>query len=208
MAKGTKAFVITGPWFTKYVRTLWADEGKHEQAVGTLATAFPDMPTSDVMAIITGSKQLIGDSTVGIELVVDNTERSPQDNPLTGVSWAPLERSHADVGDEPEDEPEDEPKDPLPTPTRTVTNHSGWLSPEGKFYACAVMGHVGLADQLGYTEDEIEKLGWIKISTGEIIPNGCPPNYFAHGTQAQKNILWDYCQEHGKKYPYWLEEDY
>jgi len=84
---------------------------------------------------------------------------------------------------------------------------NGWLLPNGNYYGCGVMEHVGLAENLmehlkisvpdSNHERHAEDLGWIKISkssTGFYIISKKKP------TQKQQNKLWDYCQKHNRDY--------
>ncbi len=85
---------------------------------------------------------------------------------------------------------------------------SGWLLPDGKYYGCSCMEHIGLAGVLleekhpklvedGNAEYIAEKYGWIKISTaimGTLV--------FGHkpATKKQLTKLWDYAQLHNHDY--------
>jgi len=80
--------------------------------------------------------------------------------------------------------------------SREINHTDGWLSPQGKFYRCGWMEHISLADALGYTEKQLEELGWIKISNNRAIPSEKPPS------QAQINALFDW----KKELPYWVED--
>lgn len=45
----------------------------------------------------------------------------------------------------------------------------GWLSPFGKFVPCDYLGHERLADKLGTPSHTLEKLGWLKLSSGTFL---------------------------------------
>lgn len=78
----TAHFVIDGPWLCDFARTLWADEDAPEKAINILRTAFPPMEQTDILAVLTGTKKLTGNSDDGIALVADTTTTSPHGNPL------------------------------------------------------------------------------------------------------------------------------
>jgi hypothetical protein len=43
----------------------------------------------------------------------------------------------------------------------------GWLSPEGDWFPCKYYDHSQLAERyLGYSEEELERKGWVKITAG------------------------------------------
>jgi len=100
-----------------------------------------------------------------------------------------------------EDEEDDKPAPP-PKPERSISTDSGWLSPEGKFYRCGYMEHIGMARRLGFQESSLEKLGWVKLTTGHgfLAPD-------RDVTQSQIDMIWDYCQEHGEEMPWWTEKE-
>jgi hypothetical protein len=79
----TLHFVIEGASLTNLCRQLWADEGEPEKAFRILGSAFPDMCKADIGAILVGEKKLIGDSTIGCDLVDDDVELSPHGNLLS-----------------------------------------------------------------------------------------------------------------------------
>lgn len=70
---------------------------------------------------------------------------------------------------------------------------NGWLSPDGKFYECSIMGHIEKAKELFLSDNPeyaLEKMYWIKII----------PNYVFSGvmndavmciTQSQMNWLYE-----------------
>ena len=80
----TVHFRIEGEWLTDLVRSLWADEGEPEKAINILQAAFPTMEQGDMVAILTGSKQLTGmsDDENGLDLVPDTTTESKYGNSL------------------------------------------------------------------------------------------------------------------------------
>ena len=91
--------------------------------------------------------------------------------------------------------------------TADITKHdSGWLSPDGKFYACEYSGHENLAADLGKGGKELEALGWIHISMGGLMG---PPiralmrNTEKEVTQAQINKIFDYCEATKMELPEW-----
>lgn len=97
------------------------------------------------------------------------------------------------------------------TPKRynDMSSESGWLLPDGKYYGCSSMEHIGIATQLletqypngddrvGGFESLAEDLGWIKISKamlGLIIAGNKPP------TSKQLTKLQQYVMFHGKDF--------
>lgn len=87
----------------------------------------------------------------------------------------------------------------------TMSSRSGWLLPDGKFYKCGPMEHIGLADTLlaesNPGADNLEKLaeslGWVKIShsiTGFHVSCQKKP------TRRQQTKLFDYAEKHGQDY--------
>jgi len=88
----------------------------------------------------------------------------------------------------------------------------GWLSPDGKFYECYetepisytrrhFLGHIQIAEELGQTEWQLEKLGWIKRTEDKFIT---PSKY---PTQPQVDMIFDYCQKEGIPMPDWAKVD-
>jgi hypothetical protein len=92
-----------------------------------------------------------------------------------------------------------------PTFCPDMSSVNGWLLPNGDFYGCGSMEHVGLAqnilDMKGIewedAERKVEDLGWVKLArsmTGfHCIATKKP-------TKKQLNKLWDYSQKHGRDY--------
>jgi len=97
---------------------------------------------------------------------------------------------------------------------REMNGMNGWLSPDGKFYPCAFMGHGRLADALNSTEAELEK-AWVKIQdshdTNSVITRvkyaGSDfPHIPSRGvTQAQLNAMQKWCEVHHRELPRNLE---
>jgi hypothetical protein len=82
-----------------------------------------------------------------------------------------------------------------------MSSASGWLLPDGKFYGCGPMEHIGLAGNLlpkaPDPETEAERRGWIKIAKnmgGLYVLGQKKP------TQKQLNKLQDYAEFHKKDY--------
>jgi len=46
---------------------------------------------------------------------------------------------------------------------------NGWIDPAGHFYICGNMGHITLADKLGFDERELEKKNWLKMTNNRFI---------------------------------------
>ena len=52
---------------------------------------------------------------------------------------------------------------------------TGWIAPDGTFYGCAPMDHIGLAKYyLGKDEAELEEAGWMKITEVPYMFRGQP----------------------------------
>lgn len=89
-----------------------------------------------------------------------------------------------------------------------MTSASGWLLPNGNFYGCGAMEHIGLAESLlehigssmtNTSNAELigESFGWIKISRSMMgFYVGCKKK----PTKKQLNKLWDYSVLHKKDY--------
>jgi hypothetical protein len=87
-----------------------------------------------------------------------------------------------------------------------MTSASGWLLPNGNYYGCGTMEHIGLAESLlkhingefnGNAEQTAENRGWVKISrTGFGLYVICHKK----PTKKQLNRLWDYSVLHKKDY--------
>ena len=63
-------------------------------------------------------------------------------------------------------------------------NVIGWLDREGNHYPCAILHHSEKAQKLGYTETELECMGWVKI----FAPHEC----YCCGHKTQEQIKWLY----------------
>lgn len=92
-----------------------------------------------------------------------------------------------------------------PPPDTKLEARDGWILPDGKFYPCGYMEHIWLADKLGKSEPEAEKLGWVKIH--HALDGGL---YITINekrfTQKQQNTLFDWCQKHGIDYDKYVKE--
>lgn len=76
-------FTVDADWLTDLVRRLWADEGEVEKAFNILEAAFPEMDRETMLAILSGSKKLTGDSDGdGMLLEDDDAKKSPCGNLL------------------------------------------------------------------------------------------------------------------------------
>jgi hypothetical protein len=74
-------FKITGETFTLLARARYADDGEPGKAVALLEAAFPEMEPAVRMAILTGSKKLVGDEH-GMELEDDHATHTEAGTPL------------------------------------------------------------------------------------------------------------------------------
>jgi hypothetical protein len=89
-----------------------------------------------------------------------------------------------------------------------MASASGWLLPDGKYYGCGSMEHIGLAESLlehigsamtKTTNAELvaESFGWVKISRSMMgFYVGCKKK----PTKKQLNKLWDYSVLHKRDY--------
>ncbi len=86
-----------------------------------------------------------------------------------------------------------------------MSSPSGWLLPDGKYYGCGNMEHIGLADVLlapevggdKNCEGIAEERGWIKISVGAL---GCNVIAKKKPTKKQRDKVFDYAEKHGRDY--------
>lgn len=92
--------------------------------------------------------------------------------------------------------------DPKPKPKYTIDYLHGWLSPDGKFYSCEYMGHIRLADLLGFDEPQLEKQQWIKIQSGD-----CVAPESGYPSQSQRDLLFDWYRARNEELPWWLKEE-
>jgi hypothetical protein len=272
---GSLCFTVTGEFITKISRTWWADEDRPEKALNILREAFPDMKEADRLCIVTGSKKLTGDSTVGCNLIDDDATVSECGNTLTldrmiarfrlredenadymqlatgdtaklasphGLVEVPSRRTelrtnawgrrepvlkdgvdlesipYREIGVSSPATPATPATPTAPAEPRPISRlkpkslssipkdaEDGWLSPGGKFFTCGVMEHILLADDLGATQGELEKRGWLSLSAGKI---HAPYRSLdgAAATQAQLNRIFDWCLARKEDMPYWAKE--
>lgn len=86
-----------------------------------------------------------------------------------------------------------------------MSETSGWLLPDGKYYPCGPMEHVGLAETLlegdpsseANSERLAEQKGWIKLSKSA---TGFHCTATRKPTKKQLTKLWDYAEKHGRDY--------
>jgi hypothetical protein len=90
----------------------------------------------------------------------------------------------------------------------TLTANCGWIMSNGDFYGCSYSGHINLAEQIfeevlkketSNAEKDGEDVGWVKIGQSSI--GGDPYFLFTKITQAQQDILFDWCKKHKAHYP-------
>jgi hypothetical protein len=108
---------------------------------------------------------------------------------------------------------------PPPPPADSITGPHGWLSPEGKFYACGYAGHRGLAEKIlgryDYESDgkggeqTFEELGWVRFTTmgATQLIHGFLHECKARPTDVQKRLVTDFCLEGGHDLPHWAQEE-
>lgn len=95
----------------------------------------------------------------------------------------------------------------VPTLCPDMSSANGWLLPDGKFYGCGTMEHVGLAEnlleielekkQISNAENLAEDKGWIKLAKSF---TGFHCIGQKKATKRQLSKLWDYAQFHGRDY--------
>lgn len=109
---------------------------------------------------------------------------------------------------------EEPPPPPPPPPAEAeISTDCGWLAPDGRFYACSYGAHLDLAHRLnehvekGNSELRLEKLGWAKIQSGQVLLG----NYDRETcvTQTQRDRIFDWYTKTGREFPFWMlpEED-
>lgn len=95
-------------------------------------------------------------------------------------------------------------------PVKIEQHTTGWLGPDGKFFACAYWGHLTLARKLYYRingksaaycgsyDDWLERNGWRKLQDGR---------WFFHDdgrvTQAQLDAMFRWCRARNVPMPLW-----
>ena len=86
---------------------------------------------------------------------------------------------------------------------------TAWLSPDGKFYEA--QAHEVAAEYLcdiiygiepQWPSDELEKRGWVRITTSLMWEVRFEEWKSKKLTQKQLDSLWDWCKFHDMKYPY------
>jgi hypothetical protein len=120
----------------------------------------------------------------------------PKEDPIAGIAnrWKELLEDARPI--------------PPPSPEKTITSNTGWLSRDGKFYPCRWMEHVSMAIRLGDEEGSLERKGWVKLAMhngkqmfwGFFEPEPAP-------TDDQRRMVGDYCAQNGLKLPYWMRKD-
>jgi hypothetical protein len=94
----------------------------------------------------------------------------------------------------------------IPSTERGYT--SGWIAPDGTFYACAYGGHEGLAYRIWVTlfgksgHSGMLENTWIKLSTHTVIEN---EHLIIEVTQAQRDTLMDIITG-AEEYPEWQRQ--
>jgi hypothetical protein len=90
-------FSIDGDYLTNLVRSMWADDQNPEKALAVLESGFPEMPYSQRLSIVCGSKRLVGDEQ-GIELVDDDATHTEAGTLLSLASVLRSLRQAAEEG--------------------------------------------------------------------------------------------------------------
>ena len=93
-----------------------------------------------------------------------------------------------------------------PLPRDTITETTGWLSPEGKFYPCRYSQHNQTAWDLDMEPGHLDDVGWIRLQKrNEEEQNIFKKDYDAKVPDAQKALLVAFCTSQKIELPWWLE---
>ena len=85
--------------------------------------------------------------------------------------------------------------------SKTLYDLNGWITREGKIHYCAPNGHKQKALELKSTEQQLEKVGWVKIYNGVfLMSDKCPYRPASH----QNTTIWDLCVKYNSSNT-WLE---
>jgi hypothetical protein len=101
------------------------------------------------------------------------------------------------------------PEERPPEGRDVIDSDSGWLSPEGKFYACSYMQHIWMASRLDADEVHLEDKGWVKLCRGADGQHhifGFLRDIKARPTAVQIRMITDFCLTGGFELPYWAQE--
>jgi len=47
---------------------------------------------------------------------------------------------------------------------KETTPTTGWIDRDGNFYPCGYGEHVKFSEKIGFTEQELEQKGWVKVT--------------------------------------------
>lgn len=96
--------------------------------------------------------------------------------------------------------PEPEPQPP-PIPDDKITSNTGWLTPEGKFYACRYGQHREIADLVGFDTDDKRyvRCAWHMDQQWFF----CESDAL---TQTQRELIKNFCSEKNVEEPYWMQD--
>lgn len=122
--------------------------------------------------------------------------RARQDE--TGGPPPPLQEAPVD---DPWQQPPSE--EPPPESYPAITQDTGWLSPEGRFYPCSYYEHDSIAHRLGKSRWDLDRLGWVVLAGSEGIHRGN-----IEVTQAQRDLVFDWCTSRKQELPYWMRPEW
>jgi len=155
---------IGGGELTAIVRRLSGPDRRPEAAVNILIAAFPEMDMETINGICRGRLRLVGEAR---EMFLEPDEEV-EDNTIVAAPVFGYFRPRSS-------------DDMAP---------NGWLSPEGRFYACEYGEHDHLAIKLGmYGEFETEEMGWVRVTRRFPVSGRRKP------TRAQANFLYRHLEE-------------
>lgn len=89
-------------------------------------------------------------------------------------------------------------------PEDKITHHTGWLSPDGKFFKCEYGQHNSTAEIAGFDPFSEEAELWVRCfrfpDSGQVF-SGEHEKF----TEKQNELIRLYCRENNKELPFWLE---
>jgi hypothetical protein len=75
--------------------------------------------------------------------------------------------------------------------------HNAWIDRKGNIIPCDTRMHIEKAEEIGFSEQELESMGWLKITSEEILCNFDFSKY-SNPSKKQYGVLFDYCTIHNK----------
>lgn len=91
----------------------------------------------------------------------------------------------------------------------TIRSCHIWISPDGLYYdapshevSAGEICEIIYGIEPMWPGDELEKRGWVRVTTGPMWDVRLDKWKEKELTQKQQDALWDWCKQHGKQYPY------